>query len=126
MEQNRREFLQTVLSAPLASSFSGMTSPAEAGAAAKPSQFLFGASTYPELQTREEWNKMLDEFQLAHMNVVRVAEGSWGNLESAPGEFNFGWLRDYLDDLAARQMKAIVGTASFTPHCGSPVSIPRR
>jgi beta-galactosidase len=78
-----------------------------------PDQFLFGASTYPELQSREEWNRMLDIFEKAHFKVVRVSESSWGNLETAPGQYNFGWLRDYLDDLNRRGMKAILGTSSY-------------
>jgi len=78
-----------------------------------PDQFLFGASTYPELQTRAEWNRMLDTFERAHFKVVRVSESSWGNLETAPGQYNFGWLKDYLDDLNRRGMKAILGTSSY-------------
>jgi beta-galactosidase len=77
--------------------------------------FLFGASVYPELQTREEWSKMLDLFERAHMNVVRVSESSWGNLETSPGQFDFGWLRDFLDNLAGRKMQAFLGTSSFIP-----------
>lgn len=80
-----------------------------------PRAFLYGASVYPELQTREEWTKMLDLFKRAHMNVVRVSESSWGNLETAPGRFNFGWLREFLDDLAARKMQAFLGTSSYIP-----------
>jgi beta-galactosidase len=75
--------------------------------------FLYGASVYPELQTRPEWNRMLDNFERAHINVVRVAESSWGNLETAPGQFNFGWLRDFLEDLQAHHMKAILGTSTY-------------
>ena len=78
-----------------------------------PDQFLYGASTYPELQTRAEWNRMLDQFQKAHFKVVRVSESSWGNLETAPGEYNFGWLKDYLDDVQRHGMKAILGTSSY-------------
>src|ERR1017187_5433890 len=47
------------------------------------SKFLFGASVYPELQTRDEWNSMLDHFDRAHMTCVRVTESSWGNIEPA-------------------------------------------
>jgi beta-galactosidase len=78
-----------------------------------PDAFLFGASVYPELQNREEWNRMLDEFQKAKFNVVRVTESSWGNLEMAPGKYNFGWLKDFLDDLHKRGMKAVLGTSSY-------------
>jgi beta-galactosidase len=78
-------------------------------------EFFFGADVYPELQTRQEWNQMLDHFQRAQMNAVRVSESSWGNLETASGRFDFGWLRNFLDDLQKRKMKAILGTGSFIP-----------
>jgi len=77
-----------------------------------PDRFLYGANTYPELQTRDEWNRMLDLFQQAHFKVVRVGESSWGNLEIAPGKYNFGWLKEYLDDVHRHGMKAILGTSS--------------
>src|SRR5262249_8374937 len=77
--------------------------------------FLYGASVYPELQTREEWNRMLDEFRDAGINCVRVSESSWGNLETAPGKYNFGWLHQFLDDLNMRGMKAVLGTSSYLP-----------
>lgn len=126
---SRREFLskggQLMLGSTL-SSFTMAQLPASPGAdkpeaihyaerGKMPRVFLYGASVYPELQTREEWNKMLDYFQRAHMNCVRVSESSWGNLETAPGHFNFGWLRDFLDELVGRKMKAILGTSTFIP-----------
>lgn len=84
-----------------------------AGTKTTPSQFLFGASVYPELLTRDEWNRMLDHFQRAEMNVVRVGESSWGNLEIAPGQFDFAWLHQFLDDVGRRNMKAILGTSTY-------------
>ncbi len=81
----------------------------------KNAEFFFGASVYPELQTRDEWNRMLDHFQRAHMNAVRVAESSWGNLEPAAGRYDFAWLHSFLDDLQKRGMKAILGTGSYIP-----------
>jgi len=76
-------------------------------------RFLYGASVYPELQTREEWNRMLDEFQKAHFTVVRASESSWGNLETAPGHYNFGWLKDFLDDAHRRGIAVMLGTSSY-------------
>lgn len=84
-----------------------------AGPAVDTDRFLYGASVYPELQTREEWNRMLDEFRKAHFTVVRVSESSWGNLETAPGKYDFGWLRDFLDDAHRRGLKTILGTSSY-------------
>jgi beta-galactosidase len=81
----------------------------------KIAEFHFGASVYPELQTRAEWNRMLDHMQRAHMNAVRVSESSWGNLQTASAKYDFAWLRSFLDDLQAREMKAILGTGSYVP-----------
>ncbi len=58
---------------------------------------------------------MLDHFQRAQMNAVRVSESSWGNLESASWEFDFGWLHNFLDDLERWKMQAILGTGSYLP-----------
>lgn len=76
-------------------------------------EFLYGASVYPELQTREEQIKMLDLFQKSGLNLLRVAESSWGNLETASGKFNFGWLRFFLDEMQKLKMKAMLGTSSY-------------
>lgn len=77
--------------------------------------FLYGASVYPELQTKAEQIKMLDLFQKGGFTVLRVGESSWGNLETAPGKFNFGWLREFLDEMHKRGIRAILGTCSYTP-----------
>lgn len=115
MEQTRREFLETVLSVPVVSSASRTSTPSHRPSSSLPDRFLFGASVYPELQSREEWKRTLDHFQHAHMNTVRVGESSWGNLETAPGQFDFGWLRDFLDELEDRKMHAILGTSTYIP-----------
>ncbi len=78
-------------------------------------EFLYGATVYPELLTPEQRTHLLDEMQRARMNVIRVGESSWGNLETAPGKYNFGWLREFLDELARRKIKAILGTATYIP-----------
>jgi beta-galactosidase GanA len=43
--------------------------------------FLFGASVYPENQTRDEWLRMLDHFERAAFTAVRLGESAWGHLE---------------------------------------------
>ena len=116
MEHTRREFLQAAaLAVPMLSRLSGGQLHAEPTTAVSESQFLFGADVYPDIQTSEATTRMLDDLQRAQMNVVRVGESNWGNLETAPGKFNFGWLRAFLDQLESRQMKAILGTSTFIP-----------
>ena len=87
-DPSRREFLsntgklvvgEALLSIPASNAadsarevFTGLTKPVPKSR--QPiSEFFFGASVYPELQTRDEWNAMLDHFQRAHMNCVRVS-----------------------------------------------------
>jgi beta-galactosidase len=77
--------------------------------------FLYGASVYPEIQTKEEQIKMLDLFQKAGYTSLRLGESAWGNLEPASGKFNFGWLRFFLDEMHKRGIKAILGTCSYIP-----------
>ena len=77
--------------------------------------FLYGASVYPELQTKQEQIKMLDLFSQAGFTVLRLGESAWGNLEPAPGKFDFGWLRNFLDEMHKRNLKAILGTCSYIP-----------
>ena len=116
METTRRGFLQTAaLTIPVLSDFPRLLLAGSTNAASNPTAFLFGADVYPDLQTPEEVQRMLDLLQRAHMNIVRVGESNWGNLEVAPGKFNFGWLRDFLDNLKQRQMWAIMGTSTFVP-----------
>ena len=116
METSRRGFLQTAaLAIPALQELPGILQAERTVEAPGPSAFLFGANVYPDLQTPDEVQRMLDLLQRAHMNTVRVGEANWGNLEVAPGKFNFGWLRDFLDNLKRRNMAAILGTSTFVP-----------
>lgn len=113
--QNRREFLQSLaLSVTALNSLPALRALAQqAGSGSE--RFLFGADVYPDIASAEETQNLLALLEHAHMNVVRVGESSWGNLETAPGQFNFGWLRSFLDELHRRGISAILGTSTFIP-----------
>ncbi len=103
-----------MLAAPVWSRFSSIPGWAQSEPAAT-ERFLFGASVYPEIDGAGESKAILDLLERAHMNVARVGESSWGNLELAPGQFNFGWLRDFLDQMHRRGISAILGTSTYIP-----------
>lgn len=106
--QTRRNFLKAAaLAAPAWNGFTSMPGWAQ-GSAAATERFLFGASVYPEIDGGGQSNAILDLLEHAHMNLARVGESSWGNLELAPGQFNFGWLRDFLDQMHRRGILAIL------------------
>ena len=113
--RTRRSFLKTVaLAAPAWNCLSGMQGwAADSPAAAE--RFLFGASVYPDIDGAGQSKAILDLLERAHMTVARVGESSWGNLELAPGQYNFGWLRDFLDQMHRRGISAILGTSTYIP-----------
>ena len=53
--------------------------------------------------------------QAAHFNVVRLGEFAWSSLEPAAGQFNFGWLREAIDRLAAAGIETVLGTPTAAP-----------
>ncbi len=113
--QTRRNFLKTtVLAAPSWSCLSAFPGWGQGGTAGR-ERFLFGASVYPDIDGGGQSKAILDLLERAHMNVARVGESSWGNLELAPGQFNFGWLRDFLDQMHQRGISAILGTSTYIP-----------
>lgn len=113
--QTRREFLRSVaLTAPALSRLSSMPGFAQQRTRVS-ERFLFGADVYPDIESAAQNESLLDLLERAHMNIVRVGEANWGNLELAPGQFNFGWLRDFLDKLHRRGISAILGTSTFVP-----------
>ncbi|WP_428937316.1 beta-galactosidase [Fontivita pretiosa] len=75
----------------------------------------YGASVYPELHSRQSWLRLLDTLAAQSMNLVRINDSAWGHVEPSPGRFEFDWLREALDDVAARGMHAIVGTGTYIP-----------
>lgn len=113
--QNRREFLQSLaVAVPALNSLTALRAMAQPTGSGN-ERFLFGASVYPDIATAEETQSLLALLEHAHMNMVRVGESSWGNLETGPGQFNFGWLRTFLDELHRRGISAILGTSTFIP-----------
>ena len=76
---------------------------------------LFGAAYYPEDWPESERPYDIKMMKEAGMNVMRFAEFAWHNMEPKQGEYDFRWLHDVVDDLAANGIKSILGTPTATP-----------
>ena len=74
-----------------------------------------GASVYQctELLSNEQQLELLEILKAADCNVVRVADSSWGNLEVAPGQYDFDWLIAFLDKAHQAGFKTILGTGTY-------------
>lgn len=75
-----------------------------------PPFLLYGCDYNPEQWPREVWQEDAALMREAGVNVVSVGIFSWARLESSPGEFDFGWLREVLDLLHGAGVAADLAT----------------
>lgn len=76
---------------------------------------LFGVDYYPEHWDKSEWKAQAALMKKAHFNVVRMAEFAWSRLEPREGEFDFAWLDEIINLLAAEGIRVILGTPTASP-----------
>lgn len=76
---------------------------------------LYGTDYYPELWPRAQWPRDLDLMVAAGLNVVRVGDLCWSNMEPTPGRYTFDWLDEVLHLLQERGMRAVLCTPTASP-----------
>jgi beta-galactosidase len=81
-----------------------------------------GADYYPEHWPRERWETDAKLMQEAGLNIVRLAEFAWVNMEPMEGQFEFGWLDDALSVLGKHKISVIL----CTPTAVMPAWVPRK
>jgi beta-galactosidase len=74
---------------------------------------LFGAAYYDEYSPGERLAEDVRMMKAANINVVRIAESTWGTLERSPGEFDFTHVDRVLDAMSKAGIKVIVGTPTY-------------
>jgi len=72
--------------------------------------FYFGVDYYPEHWPEERWAEDARLMIEAGVNVVRLAEFAWANLEPQPGRFDFDWLDRAIKILNQHDIRIILGT----------------
>jgi beta-galactosidase len=85
----------------------------------------FGVDYYPEhwvfpyAGTREKpesnWERDMELMVAAGINVVRMAEFSWGICEPEEGKYDFGWLQRVMDLMGKAGIKVVLGTPTAAP-----------
>jgi beta-galactosidase len=73
-------------------------------------EMLIGTDYYPEHWPKERWETDLKLMKEAGFNVVRLAEFAWVLMEPTEGQFEFGWLDEFLALADKYEIKAILGT----------------
>jgi beta-galactosidase len=76
---------------------------------------LFGVDYYPEHWEKTRWPIDAALMQQAGINTVRLAEFAWSRLEPREGFFDFAWLDEAIEILAAHSIRIILGTPTAAP-----------
>ncbi|OGO66823.1 MAG: hypothetical protein A2Z49_00035 [Chloroflexi bacterium RBG_19FT_COMBO_56_12] len=78
-------------------------------------KLYFGVAYYPEHWKEEQWTHDVRLMQEAGINVVRMAEFAWSTMEPSAGKFNFSWLDQAIEKLAAAEIVSVLGTPTAAP-----------
>lgn len=80
---------------------------------AMPETILFGVAYYDEYTPVDRVEKDAAMMKAAGINVVRIAESTWGTLEPQPGSFDFRAVDRTLAAMQRHGIKVIVGTPTY-------------
>lgn len=84
-----------------------------AKAATLPSTILFGVAYYDEYTPIDRVDEDARMMKEAGINVVRIAESTWGTLEPQPGVFDFSHVDRMLAAMHRQGIQVIVGTPTY-------------
>src|SRR5213078_476059 len=75
---------------------------------------LYGVAYYPEYMPYDRLEKDVEMMRKAGISVVRVGESTWSSWEPRDGDFQFDWMQRVLDRLHRAEIKAILGTPTYS------------
>ncbi|WP_162944965.1 beta-galactosidase [Flavisolibacter nicotianae] len=85
----------------------------QAAAQFQPDRLLFGVAYYDEYMPYERLDKDVQMMKEAGINVVRIAESTWGTLEPQEGVFDFSHIDRVLKAMNDAGIKVIIGTPTY-------------
>lgn len=74
-----------------------------------------GVCYYPEHWERERVKSDARQMSALGLEVVRIGEFAWSEIEPTPGDFQWEWFDEAVEALAAEGLKLIIGTPTATP-----------
>ncbi|TPW27236.1 beta-galactosidase [Martelella alba] len=76
---------------------------------------MLGTCYYPEHWPESMWAGDARKMREMGIEVVRIAEFAWADLETAPGVFAFEWLDRAIATLRSEGLKIVLGTPTAAP-----------
>lgn len=80
-----------------------------------PSPLRLGVCYYPEQWPRERWAGDARQMRALGLDTVRIAEFAWSRIEPEAGRFDWAWLDDAIETLAAQGLQVVLGTPTASP-----------
>ncbi len=74
-----------------------------------------GVCYYPEQWPRHLWRDDARRMRELGLRVVRIAEFAWALMEPEAGRFDWAWLDEAIDTLAAEGLQVVLGTPTAAP-----------
>ncbi len=74
-----------------------------------------GVCYYPEHWPQERWATDARLMREAGLDIVRIGEFAWAQMEPEEGRFDWGWLDLAVETLAREQMEIVLGTPTAAP-----------
>ncbi|WP_419994806.1 beta-galactosidase [Streptomyces boninensis] len=81
----------------------------------KLSSIAYGGDYNPEQWTKAVWAEDAELMSEARVNLATVGIFSWAVVEPRPGAYDFGWLDEHLDRLAAGGQAVCLATMTASP-----------
>ncbi len=75
----------------------------------------YGAAYYPESWPHEQVPEDIKLMKQTGMNVMRIGEFAWSNMEPSEGSYDFSFLRHVINELDEADIGVIMGTPTCTP-----------
>jgi len=74
-----------------------------------------GVCYYPEHWPRERWAEDAMLMREAGISFARIGEFAWSRIEPEPGRYDWSWLDEAVDTLAAAGLQIVMGTPTACP-----------
>ena len=78
-------------------------------------RIAFGGDYNPEQWPRAVWDEDVRLMRAAGVSFVTLGVFAWSWLEPSPGTYDFAWLDDVMDRMAAADIAVDLATATATP-----------
>lgn len=78
-------------------------------------KMYFGTAYYPEHTDAGQIEKDIELMKNAGLNVIRTGEFAWSKFQPQEDIWDFAWLDDVIEKLAANGIKTIIGTPTAVP-----------